>query len=257
MPEHPVSDRCLEFEIDARRGGFHLQVAGKFTAPWTVIFGPSGAGKSTLLRLLAGLGKGRLVRVTLNGRVLNDSSRGFAIRSGKRQTGLVAQEPSLFPHLTVAENVGYGLDAMERVQRVRRVEEMLALVGAAELAGRRPQDLSGGQAQRVALARALAPAPLLLLLDEPFSALDGAASDALLERLQAWAANRVQVVMATHDATDALALGAEVLLLEVGRKAAQGPAAEVLAAERERLKHRLDDSHRLPRSSRLTRSSEA
>ncbi len=231
----------LEFAIDARRGGFHLQVAGKFAAPWTVIFGPSGAGKSTLLRLLVGLDDGSVLRVALKGRVLSDSSRGFAVRPGKRQTGLVAQEPSLFPHLTVAENVGYGLEAMQRVRRVRRVEEMLALVGAAELAERRPQDLSGGQTQRVALARALAPAPMLLLLDEPFSALDGAASDALLGRLQAWvAANRVQAVMATHDATDALALGAEVLLLEEGRKAAQGPAAEVLAGERARLRNRLD-----------------
>jgi ABC-type sulfate/molybdate transport systems ATPase subunit len=226
--------------LDARRGGFHLHVAGKFTAPWTVVFGPSGAGKSTLLRLLAGLDAGSMVRVSLDGRVLTDSSRGFAVRPGKRQTGLVAQESSLFPHLTVAENVCYGLEAMERVQHVRRIEEVLALAGAEELAERRPQELSGGQAQRVALARALAPAPLLLLLDEPFSALDGEASDSLLERLQAWVtANQVQVVMATHDATDALALGAEVLLLEDGNKAAQGPAAEVLAAERERLRNRL------------------
>ncbi len=241
MPEPPVSEPGLEFEIDAHRGAFHLQVAGKFTAAWTVIFGPSGAGKSTLLHLLAGLGEGKLVRVKLEGRALNDSSRGFAVRPGKRQTGLVAQEPALFPHLPVADNVGYGLDAMERAQRVRRVEEMLALVGATELAGRRIQDLSGGQAQRVALARALAPAPALLLLDEPFSALDGPTSDALLERLQAWTpANRMQAVMATHDATDALALGAEVLLLEAGRKIAQGPATEVLAAERARLRNRLD-----------------
>jgi ABC-type sulfate/molybdate transport systems ATPase subunit len=235
-----VAEPGLEFDIDARRGGFHLQVAAKFAAPWTVIFGPSGAGKSTLLRLLAGLDAGSVVRVGLNERVLSDSLRGIAVRPGKRQTGLVAQEPALFPHLTVAENVGYGLDAMEREGRVRRVEEMLAMVGATELAGRRPQDLSGGQAQRVALARALAPAPMLLLLDEPFSALDGAASDALLERLQDWVrANRVQAVMATHDATDALALGAEVLLLEEGRKAAQGLAAHVLAGERERLQKRL------------------
>lgn len=212
----------IQFEIDALRGGFRLQVAGKFASPWTVIFGHSGAGKSTLLRLLAGLGEGKLVRVAIEGRVLSDSSRGFAVKPGKRQTGLAAQEPSLFPHLTVAENVEYGLKAMERIGRVRRVEEMLTLVGAAELARRRPQDLSGGQAQRVALARALAPAPMLLLLDEPFSALDGATSDALLERLQAWvAANGVQVAMATHDATDALALGAEVLLLEDGRKVAR------------------------------------
>jgi ABC-type sulfate/molybdate transport systems ATPase subunit len=236
-----VAETGLEFAIDAHRGGFHLQVAAQFAAPWTVIFGPSGAGKSTLLRLLAGLGEGKLLRVAIDGRVLSDSSRRFALRPGKRQTGLVAQEPSLFPHLTAAQNVGYGLDAMERVQRTRRVEEMLALVDAAELAGRRPQDLSGGQAQRVALARALAPSPTLLLLDEPFSALDGAASDSLLGRLQAWTiANRVQTVMATHDATDALALEAEVLLLEEGRKAAQGPAAEVLAAERARLRLRLN-----------------
>jgi len=241
VPKPPVTTKPgLEFEIDARRGGFHLQVAGDFTDPWTVIFGPSGAGKSTLLRLLAGLDVGTLVRVALNGRVLSDDEQRIAVRPGKRQTGLVAQEPSLFPHLSVAENVGYGLDALGRAGRVRRVEEMLSLVGAAEFAGRRPQDLSGGQAQRVALARALAPAPLLLLLDEPFSALDGAASDALLERMQAWVtANRIQVVMATHDATDALALGAEVLLLEEGRKAAQGPAAQVLAAERTRLIERL------------------
>ena len=240
VSEPPKSDPRLEFAIDARRGGFHLQVAGRFDARWTVIFGPSGAGKSTLLRLLAGLDVGTLVRVALNGRVLSDDEQRIAVRPGKRQTGLVAQEPSLFPHLSVAENVGYGLDALGRAGRVRRVEEMLSLVGAAEFAGRRPQDLSGGQAQRVALARALAPAPLLLLLDEPFSALDGAASDALLERMQAWVtANHIQVVMATHDATDALALGAEVLLLEEGRKAAQGPAAQVLAAERTRLIERL------------------
>lgn len=231
----------LEFAVDAHRGGFHLQVEGKFAAAWTVIFGPSGAGKSTLLRLLAGLNDGNRVRMALNGRVLSDSARGFAVRPGKRQTGLVAQQPSLFPHLTVAENVGYGLEVMDRIGRARGVEEMLALVGAAELAGRRPQNLSGGQAQRVALARALAPAPMLLLLDEPFSALDGAASDALLDRLQKWAsANGVQAVMATHDATDALALGAEVLLLKEGRKIAQGPASEVLADERERLRNRLD-----------------
>jgi ABC-type sulfate/molybdate transport systems ATPase subunit len=230
----------LELRLDARRGSFHLQVECRLAAEWTVIFGPSGSGKSTLLRLLAGLDEPTRGLIALDGHALTDTQRGVRVAPGKRQCGMVSQLPGLFPHLNAAANVGYGLAALDRAARGRRIDEMLELTGATELADRRPQDLSGGQAQRVALARALAPAPRLLLLDEPFSALDGAASDALLERLQASVrANRVQTVMATHDASDALAIGAEVLLLREGRQAALGPAAEVLAGERERLLKRL------------------
>jgi ABC-type sulfate/molybdate transport systems ATPase subunit len=146
----------------------------------------------------------------------------------------------LFPHLTAAENVAYGLRVLARSERVARVNEMLELVDATDLVSLRPGDLSGGQAQRIALARALATDPRLLLLDEPFSALDGVASDALLQRLQTWLRERkVQAVLATHDVSDALATGAEVLLLREGRFAAQGPAEEVLAGERLRLLGRL------------------
>ncbi len=230
----------LEVSLDAYRGSFHLQVECGFASDWTVIFGPSGAGKSTLLRLLAGLDRPPRGRITLDGRALTETAIGVHLPPGHRQTSLVSQQPALFPHLSVAANVAYGLRSLDRAARVRRVDEMLDLAGATDLASRRPQNLSGGQAQRVALARALAPAPRLLLLDEPFSALDGIASDALLMRLQDWLReNRVQAVVATHDATDALATSAEVLLLRDGRLTALGPAAQVLASERDRLLGRL------------------
>jgi ABC-type sulfate/molybdate transport systems ATPase subunit len=237
----------LELALEARRGNFHLQVECKLAEPWTVIFGPSGAGKTTLLRLIAGLdrthGEGLRGRVVSEERTLTDTESGLWLQPGHRKIGFVTQQAALFPHLTAAENTRYGLRAMDPTAREARVEEMLELVDASELAARHPQDLSGGQAQRITLARALAPRPSLLLLDEPFSALDGVASDALLSRLQEWLRqNNVQVILATHDATDALAIGAEVLLLCEGHIAAQGPAAGVLADERQRLLSRLQSS---------------
>lgn len=234
----------LRFSLDSRRGSFHLKVECTFASDWTVIFGPSGAGKSTLLRLLAGLDLPHHGRIALDGRALTETAIGLRIPPGHRQTSLVSQQPALFPHLNAAANVAYGLRSLDRAARSRRVDEMLDLVGATELATRRPHDLSGGQAQRVALARALAPAPRLLLLDEPFSALDGVASDALLVRLQHWLReSEVQTVVATHDATDALATSAEVLLLRDGRRTALGPASEVLTSERIRLLSRLQSPH--------------
>ena len=235
----------LEMALHVRRGGFVLKAESSFASEWTVIFGPSGAGKSTLLRLLAGLDRCRQdepmrVRVAFDGTALTDTTRGIWTRPGERHTSFVTQQPALFPHLNVTENIAFGLCSLDAPERTRRVAEMLALVGAEDLARRRPQELSGGQAQRVALARALATTPRLLLLDEPFAALDGVASDALLERLQGWLReNRVQAVLATHDVSDALAIGAEVMLLREGRMVALGPAAEVLAGERERLLNRL------------------
>ncbi len=235
----------LELALDARRGNFHLLVECRLASDWTVIFGPSGAGKSTLLRLLAGLdlsapARPQRARVILDGRPLTDSASGIWLKAGRRKTSMVAQQSALFPHLTVAANVAYGLPWFDAKEQRESVEEMLAFVGAESLASRRPHDLSGGEAQRVALARALAPRPRLLLLDEPLSALDGAASDDLLLRLRQWAREyKIQTVLATHDATDALATAAEVALLHDGRLAALGPAAEVLAVERKRLLDRL------------------
>lgn len=234
----------LELALHARRGSFHLAVECCFRSEWTVIFGPSGAGKSSLLRLIAGLDRlrtNRHARVVLDGRPLTESAHTIWISPGRRQTGMVTQHSALFPHLSVEANIAYGLSALDRSVRQARVAEMLELVGAAGLVNRRPRDLSGGEAQRVALARALAPLPRLLLLDEPFAALDGTSSDALLDRLQRWATEHgMQTVMATHDVTDALATSAEVALLKEGRLAALGPAAQVLADERQRIASRLN-----------------
>ncbi len=230
----------LEVALEARRGNFRLELDCRLTASWTVVFGPSGAGKSTLLRLLAGLDRESVcsekARVIHEGNVLSDSSSDIWLSPGRRRTALVAQQPALFPHLSVRSNVAYGMARVPRSEREQRVEEMLALVGGLELIDRRPRGLSGGEAQRVALARALAPGPKLLLLDEPFSALDGTAADSLLDRLHPWVqAHGVQTIQATHDATDAFITGADVVLLHEGRLAAQGPAETVLAPERERL----------------------
>ena len=188
----------LELAFNASRGSFHLQLECRFASEWTVIFGPSGAGKSTLLRLIAGLDlNGQALngpthpessRVILDGRALTDSARNLWLKPGRRQTSMVAQQSALFPHLSVVANVAYGIHHLDRAARTARVEEMLELVDALSLINRRPPDLSGGEAQRIALARALAPRPRLLLLDEPFSALDGRASDAVLIRLQSWTA---------------------------------------------------------------------
>lgn len=230
----------LEVVLDSRRGSFHLQLECRFASEWTVIFGPSGAGKSTLLRLLAGLDRPHRGRIVLDGEPLTDSDRPAFRKPGRRKTALVAQQPALFPHMSVIANVSYGLAFVDRPGRAARVEETLELVGATDLVRRRVPDLSGGEAQRVALARALAPLPRLLLLDEPFSALDGTASDALLSRLQTWLRDHhVQTILVTHDATDAYATGAEVALLHQGRLAVLGPAELALAAERRRIIDRL------------------
>ena len=115
----------LEVSLDARRGSFHLELECSFTSKWTVIFGPSGAGKTTLLRLLAGLDRPDRGRILLDGEPVTDSQTGAFLRPGRRRTALVAQQPALFPHMSVIANVSYGLASLTRDSRSARVEEML------------------------------------------------------------------------------------------------------------------------------------
>ena len=144
-----------------------------------VLIGPSGCGKTSLLRAVAGLERCAAGRVQMGGETLSDASSGRHLAPERRRIGMVFQDYALFPHLSVADNVAFGVAGLDRAARRQRVQQMLDLVGLPHAAGRLPHELSGGQQQRVALARALAPQPRLLLLDEPFSSLDPSLRDQL------------------------------------------------------------------------------
>ncbi|MFB7905709.1 MULTISPECIES: ABC transporter ATP-binding protein [unclassified Kitasatospora] len=187
------------------------------------VLGPSGCGKSTLLRVLAGFHPAAAGQVVLHGRVLDDGRRRLAAE--QRGVGLVPQDGALFPHLSVAANIGFGLP---RSQRRARVAELLDLVGLSGLGERRPHQLSGGQQQRVALARALAPRPRLLLLDEPFAALDAALrADLRREVATALRQSGTTAVLVTHDQDEALSFADTVAVLRDGRIAQAGSPEEL------------------------------
>jgi iron(III) transport system ATP-binding protein len=182
----------------------------------TALLGPSGCGKTTLLRLIAGFDDPDSGTVTLGDRIVTGAGRSVPAR--RRGIGFVPQEGGLFPHLSVAANISFGLPRRQR-RDGGRVRELLALVGlGAELADRAPHQLSGGQQQRVALARALAPEPSLVLLDEPFSSLDATLRDETrLAVSQALTATGATAVLVTHDQAEALSMADEVAVLRGGR----------------------------------------
>jgi iron(III) transport system ATP-binding protein len=180
------------------------------------LLGPSGSGKTTLLRVLCGFERADAGTIEIDGRRV--AGEGQHLPAEQRHIGYVPQEGALFPHLTVAENIVFGLPRAQRRTR-HRVAELLELVGLPEsYAKRAPQQLSGGQQQRVALARALAPSPGLVMLDEPFSSLDAALRIETREAVaRALAAAGATAVLVTHDQAEALSLGHEVAVLWRGR----------------------------------------
>ena len=190
--------------------GVDLDVpAGEVSA----VLGASGTGKSTLLRCIAGLQRPDSGRITLGDSIVD--ADGVHVPAHKRRVGLVPQEGALFPHLSVAENVGFGLKGRRQSQRIAQLLDLVGLPGAG---GRRPHELSGGMQQRIAVARALAPRPDVIVLDEPFSALDAGLREEVREQVfRAIRADGATAVLVTHDREEAFAVADRVAVMMRGR----------------------------------------
>lgn len=197
------------------------------TGTLAAVLGPSGCGKTTLLRCVAGFERLDAGTIRLGDRLVAGDA--VHVPPHKRRVAVVPQEGALFPHLSVAGNVGYGLDRSAR--RSGRIEEVLRLVGLAGYADRMPHQLSGGQQQRVAVARALAPRPPLVLLDEPFSALDaGLRAEVRADIRTALNADGATALLVTHDQGEALSMADQVVVLRDGKIMQQGTPAQIYRA---------------------------
>jgi molybdate transport system ATP-binding protein len=200
----------------------------------TTLFGPSGCGKTTVLRSLAGLIRPQTGVIQFAGQSWLDTERGVFRSPQERNIGYLLQDYALFPHLTVADNVGFGLRRSDAPARRRRVIGLLERFDLADLQNRYPHQVSGGQQQRIALARALARRPQLLLLDEPLSALDAVLREELRSRLRRMLAEfDIPVVLVTHDRTEAIAVSDQVIVMDAGRILQSGPVAEVFSRPRD------------------------
>jgi molybdate transport system ATP-binding protein len=209
--------------------GFALDVSFAAEAGVTILFGASGSGKTTVLRSVAGLARPDAGRIAIGDRVLFDSTLRVDVPVPRRRIGYVFQQLALFPHLTVAQNIAYGLAALPAAARRARVAEAAESFRIANLLERRPRQISGGEQQRTALARALVTNPDALLLDEPLSALDYAIQLHIMEDLRRWnAERRIPILYVTHSHREAFALGERLIALEHGRILASGTPHDVL-----------------------------
>lgn len=199
----------------------------------TILFGPSGAGKSTLLDCVAGLVRPDAGKIVAGEDVLFDSAAGIHVFPQKRRVAYVFQSLALFPHLTVKENIAYGLADISEPDRQTRVAEILGAFRVEKLQNQKPGQISGGERQRTALARSLVTAPRLLLLDEPLTGLDAELKGAIVDDLRAWnAAKRIPILYVTHSREEVDALGERVIAIDNGRVVSHGAPMEVLDAPR-------------------------
>ena len=245
MPDWPV----LEVAIRHRIGALSLNVEFRLSRPWTVLFAPSGTGKTTILRTIAGLVHAEEAQIALadaaglpgsSGRrcvIVNTTENRFTAAHARRLP-MVMQESALFPHLTVAKNVSFGLqhNSTDGGSTQDWFKALFTLCRISHLSDKVPAQLSGGERQRVALARALGANGAAVLLDEPFAGIDGTLKDELMRDVKAWlGTNRVPVLHVTHDVGEVFAVADEVIVLSEGRVSAQGPPEVVLQEERKRL----------------------
>lgn len=198
---------------------------------FTIVFGASGAGKTTLLDCIAGLTQPDSGRICAGDRPLFDSANHVNIPVPKRRIGYVLQDLALFPHMTVQQNVAYGLMHISSPIREERVQAILDAFHIAQLSKRKAREISGGERQRTALARTLVTDPEVLLLDEPLAALDASAKSHIIDDLRRWnRSHRIPILYVTHSREEVFALGERVILLEHGRIVADGTPHEVMLA---------------------------
>ncbi len=219
----------VEIEVAKRLAGFSLDVGWRSEDGVVVLFGPSGAGKTLTLHTLAGLVRPDTGRIVVDGTVFFDSRAGIDLAPQQRRVGYVFQGYALFPHLSVAKNLGFGLRHRPRGERQARVAAMADRLGLSDRLNRSPGELSGGERQRVALGRALAIDPALLLLDEPLSALDQPLRRTLRDELRAILREcGPTAVVVTHDVAEAYRLGDRVIVYDAGRVVQAAPRSELL-----------------------------
>jgi molybdate transport system permease protein len=245
LAETPVPNSthsaCLEVAIERDLETFAILVGFRTAKGAVGLLGPSGSGKSMTLRMIAGVSTPDRGRITLNGRVLFDGVSGRNVPAAQRKIGVVFQDYALFPHLTVAENVGFGLHSLPDEERRQRVRQELFSLRISELADRFPREISGGERQRVAIARCMAMRPDALLLDEPFAALDPHLRRQTEEQLRETLAHfNGVVVFVTHDMEEAFRFCTDLLVLDRGLVIARGP------------KHQLFERPRTVAAARLT-----
>lgn len=210
---------------------FVLEVNLEAAAGFTIVFGASGAGKTTLLNCIAGLAEPDSGNVSIGEHVLFDAAKRVNVPIAQRRAGYVLQNLALFPHMTVAQNVMYGLTHLPHADRRQRTAAILSAFRIAHLAQRSARDISGGEGQRVALARTLVTDPEVLLLDEPLAALDSPTKSQIIEDLRTWnRTHQIPILYVTHSREEVFALGERVIVLDAGRISAQGTPHEVMSA---------------------------